>query len=228
MRGWVWDKKQRRINLNKDNEILFEIKDYDYIVKTMSLLITAYISIPIMMALGMSFEDKGLFSLRTIVVIVLVGTTIFFTFNLYFFKKRKVLFYENKIELKKTFSKSEIITIDVKEVYKILPFNLNSNKERRLYRWNLFRKLVLLLTFPVIIPILCIYAIATYISSFIIFKSFLFDRYRIIVIGKNEKDFLVFYYTGNNELELNIYFRRKLGLEVKTIEPIKGFFIPQN
>jgi len=214
--------------LNKDNEILFEIKDYDYIVKTMSLLITAYISIPIMMALGMSFEDKGLFSLRTIVVIVLVGTTIFFTFNLYFFKKRKVLFYENKIELKKTFSKSEIITIDVKEVYKILPFNLNSNKERRLYRWNLFRKLVLLLTFPVIIPILCIYAIATYISSFIIFKSFLFDRYRIIVIGKNEKDFLVFYYTGNNELELNIYFRRKLGLEVKTIEPIKGFFIPQN
>ena len=228
MKDWVWDKKQRRINLNKDNEILFEIKDYDYIVKTMSLLITAYISIPIMMALGMSFEDKGLFSLRTIVVIVLVGTTIFFTFNLYFFKKRKVLFYENKIELKKTFSKSEIITIDVKEVYKILPFNLNSNKERRLYRWNLFRKLVLLLTFPVIIPILCIYAIATYISSFIIFKSFLFDRYRIIVIGKNEKDFLVFYYTGNNELELNIYFRRKLGLEVKTIEPIKGFFIPQN
>jgi len=213
--------------LNKDNEILFEIKDYDYIVKTMSLLITAYISIPIMMALGMSFEDKGLFSLRTIVVIVLVGTTIFFTFNLYFFKKRKVLFYENKIELKKTFSKSEIITIDVKEVYKILPFNLNSNKERRLYRWNLFRKLVLLLTFPVIIPILCIYAIATYISSFIIFKSFLFDRYRIIVIGKNEKDFLVFYYTGNNELELNIYFRRKLGLEVKRIEPLKGFFIPQ-
>jgi hypothetical protein len=214
--------------LNEDNEVLFEIKDYDYIVKTMSLLITAYISIPIMMALGMSFEDKGLFSLRTIVVIVLVGTTIFFTFNLYFFKKRKVLFYENKIELKKTFSKSEIITIDVKEVYKILPFNLNSNKERRLYRWNLFRKLVLLLTFPVIIPILCIYAIATYISSFIIFKSFLFDRYRIIVIGKNEKDFLVFYYTGNNELELNIYFRRKLGLEVKKIEPIKGFFIPQN
>ena len=214
--------------MNEDNEVLFEIKDYDYIVKTMSLLITAYISIPIMMALGMSFEDKGLFSLRTIVVIVLVGTTIFFTFNLYFFKKRKVLFYENKIELKKTFSKSEIITIDVKEVYKILPFNLNSNKERRLYRWNLFRKLVLLLTFPVIIPILCIYAIATYISSFIIFKSFLFDRYRIIVIGKNEKDFLVFYYTGNNELELNIYFRRKLGLEVKTIEPIKGFFIPQN
>ena len=213
--------------MNKDNEILFEIKDYDYIVKTMSLLITAYISIPIMMALGMSFEDKGLFSLRTIVVIVLVGTTIFFTFNLYFFKKRKVLFYENKIELKKTFSKSEIITIDVKEVYKILPFNLNSNKERRLYRWNLFRKLVLLLTFPVIIPILCIYAIATYISSFIIFKSFLFDRYRIIVIGKNEKDFLVFYYTGNNELELNIYFRRKLGLEVKRIEPLKGFFIPQ-
>ena len=227
MKDWVWDKKQRRINLNKDNEILFEIKDYDYIVKTMSLLITAYISIPIMMALGMSFEDKGLFSLRTIVVIVLVGTTIFFTFNLYFFKKRKVLFYENKIELKKTFSKSEIITIDVKEVYKILPFNLNSNKERRLYRWNLFRKLVLLLTFPVIIPILCIYAIATYISSFIIFKSFLFDRYRIIVIGKNEKDFLVFYYTGNNELELNIYFRRKLGLEVKRIEPLKGFFIPQ-
>ena len=213
--------------MNKDNEILFEIKDYDYIVKTMSLLITAYISIPIMMALGMSFEDKGLFSLRTIGVIGLVGTTIFFTFNLYFFKKRKVLFYENKIELKKTFSKSEIITIDVKEVYKILPFNLNSNKERRLYRWNLFRKLVLLLTFPVIIPILCIYAIATYISSFIIFKSFLFDRYRIIVIGKNEKDFLVFYYTGNNELELNIYFRRKLGLEVKRIEPLKGFFIPQ-
>ena len=213
--------------MNKDNEILFEIKDYDYIVKTMSLLITAYISIPIMMALGMSFEDKGLFSLRTIVVMGLVGTTIFFTFNLYFFKKRKVLFYENKIELKKTFSKSEIITIDVKEVYKILPFNLNSNKERRLYRWNLFRKLVLLLTFPVIIPILCIYAIATYISSFIIFKSFLFDRYRIIVIGKNEKDFLVFYYTGNNELELNIYFRRKLGLEVKRIEPLKGFFIPQ-
>ena len=227
MKDWVWDKKQRRINLNKDNEVLFEIKDYDYIGKTLSNIILIFISIPIMLAIGMSFEDKGVFTLNKLVVILECSIITFFILNLYFFKKRKILFYEDKIVLDRTFSRLEIKTNEIGEVYKILPFNLNFNQNIRLLKWNLSTKLVLLLTFPIIIPILCAYAISSYISSLIIFKSLLF-RYRIVVIGKNKKDFLVFYYTGNKELELNIYFRRKLGLEVKTIEPIKGFFIPQN
>lgn len=215
--------------MNKEEkEILFEMKDYDYLVSKLADLVTAYIILLMLLSLGANFEDKGFLSFRTGVILVICGTIVFFTYVFDSFKHRSFLFYPNKIVFNRSkYIKLEIKIIEIEEGYKILPHNVNSNTKKNLFRWNTPRKILFLLCSPLLIPFMLTYSISFYISNFMIYRSFLLKRYRLLLIGKTEKDYIVFNYTGDNQLEIEQYFEERLGVDVKRMETTKWFFIPE-
>ena len=151
-----------------------------------------------------------------------------FIFILIFYKDRKIQFYENKIVLNRSkYYQIEIKITDVSEVYKLLPHNVNSNNKMKLFRWNILRKVIFIFLAPIMIVTMLTLLIGLYLANFIVFRSLLINRCRLLLVGKADNEFIGFYYTGNKELELNVYFRKKLGLEIKTMKPLKWFFIPQ-
>ena len=214
--------------MNKDNEVLFEIKDYDYVISQVSVLISLYIIVVILLSLGANFEDRGINSFSSLFIMTTSATIGSFIFILIFYKDRKIQFYENKILLYRSkYYQIEIKITDVSEVYKLLPHNVNSNNKMKLFRWNILRKVIFIFLAPIMIVTMLTLLIGLYLANFIVFRSLLINRCRLLLVGKADNEFIGFYYTGNKELELNVYFRKKLGLEIKTMKPLKGFFIPQ-
>lgn len=214
--------------MNKDNEILFEIKDYDYVISQVSVLISLYIIIVILLSLGANFEDRGINSFSSLFIMTTSATIVSFIFILIFYKDRKIQFYEDKIVLNRSkYYQIEIKITDVSEVYKLLPHNVNSNNKMKLFRWNILRKVIFIFLAPIMIVTMLILSIGLYLANFIVFRSLLINRHRLLLVGKADNEFIGFYYTGNKELELNSYFRRNLALEIKTMKPLKWFFIPQ-
>jgi len=214
--------------LNKDNEVLFEIKDYDYVISQVSVLISLYIIVVILLSLGANFEDRGINSFSSLFIMTTSATIGSFIFILIFYKDRKIQFYENKIVLNRSkYYQIEIKITDVSEVYKLLPHNVNSNNKMKLFRWNILRKVIFIFLAPIMIVTMLTLLIGLYLANFIVFRSLLINRCRLLLVGKADNEFIGFYYTGNKELELNVYFRKKLGLEIKTMKPLKWFFIPQ-
>ena len=214
--------------MNEDNEVLFEIKDYDYVISQVSVLISLYIIVVILLSLGANFEDRGINSFSSLFIMTTSATIGSFIFILIFYKDRKIQFYENKIVLNRSkYYQIEIKITDVSEVYKLLPHNVNSNNKMKLFRWNILRKVIFIFLAPIMIVTMLTLLIGLYLANFIVFRSLLINRCRLLLVGKADNEFIGFYYTGNKELELNVYFRKKLGLEIKTMKPLKGFFIPQ-
>ena len=214
--------------MNEDNEVLFEIKDYDYVISQVSVLISLYIIVVILLSLGANFEDRGINSFSSLFIMTTSATIGSFIFILIFYKDRKIQFYENKIVLNRSkYYQIEIKITDVSEVYKLLPHNVNSNNKMKLFRWNILRKVIFIFLAPIMIVTMLTLLIGLYLANFIVFRSLLINRCRLLLVGKADNEFIGFYYTGNKELELNVYFRKKLGLEIKTMKPLKWFFIPQ-
>ena len=209
----------------KENEVLFEIQDYDYGKGKVSGPIYAIIVIVILLYMGVSLEEKGLYSFRSLVILTIIGSIASLISLIFFYKGRKVLFYEDKIVLKKSKNiKEEINILDIQEVYKLLPYHQYTNTGKKLNRWNIKSKIATIF----FLPLLLVYPPFSYIGDFVFYRNFLLKRYRFILIGKTDNNFLVISYTGSEQRVLEEYFKNIIDVDVNKLKPNYWFFIPQN
>jgi hypothetical protein len=209
----------------KENEVLFEIQDYDYGKGKLVGPIFGIFLILILLSVGASFDDKGLYTLETLVYFTIGGSIASLLGLIFFYKDRKIVFYKNKIVLKQSKNiQEEINILDIEEVYKLLPYHAHSNTANKLFRWNIKSKIAIVFLLPLLLVATSLY----YISDFIFYRSFLFKRYRFILIGKTDNDFLVISYTGSEQRVLEEYFKNIIDIDVNKLKPNYWFFIPQN
>lgn len=140
----------------KKDDLLFEMRDESsLIIRTVELL-SVFGVIVFMVYLGASLQDKGLYSLRTVVVLTIVAIISFIIFLIFFYKKRKILFYKNNIVLTTGWiAKKDIKTIEIKEIYKILPYhtysNVDSKFNEKIKRWDIVRKILFIIVLPILL-----------------------------------------------------------------------------
>jgi hypothetical protein len=209
------------------DEILFEIEDEDYAIFKIITPIVAFIIVIFMLFTGASLEDKGLYSLRSAVILTIVATISSFIFLVFFYKKRKIFFYKDRVILYTGWiNKKEIKIIDIKEIYKILPYHLYTNNDsklnKKIKRWDVSRKFVFVFIFPILVFLSIIY----YVGNFIFYRSLYLKKYRLMIVGKTDEDFLIINYVNNQERIVE-YFKNSINIDVIELKPNYWFFIPK-
>ncbi len=213
---------------NEKNEILFEIKDEGSLISKIIELLVIAIVITFMFYMGANLHDTGLYSFRSAILLAIVAIISFILFLIFFYKKRKILFYKDKVVLYAGhMNKRNIKIIDIEEIYKILPYHLFSNNGSRLNekikRWDILRKFLFIIIFPILIVI----SILSYIGDIVFYRNFNLKRYRLIIIGRTDKDFLIINYIGDNQEKIEEYFKSSLNIDLQELKPNYWFFIPK-
>ncbi|WP_141048053.1 hypothetical protein [Aliarcobacter cryaerophilus] len=181
-----------------------------------------------MFLLGASLQDTGVYSFKNAIVLIIIMFVYLIIFLVFSYKKRKILFYKDRLVLRiGNINKINIRIIDIEEVYKILPYHLLSNNNskfnEKIKRWNIIRKILFTISFPILIFI----SILSYLVDIIFYRNFDLKRYRLIIIGKTDSSFLIVTYNKNNEENIKKYFKNNININLEELKPNYWFFIPQ-
>ncbi|MFY9099759.1 hypothetical protein OZY48_01745 [Aliarcobacter cryaerophilus] len=207
---------------------LFEINDESTLIFKITEIIVGISIIVFMFLLGASLQDTGVYSFKNAIVLIIIMFVYLIIFLVFSYKKRKILFYKDRLVLRiGNINKINIRIIDIEEVYKILPYHLLSNNNskfnEKIKRWNIIRKILFTISFPILIFI----SILSYLVDIIFYRNFDLKRYRLIIIGKTDSSFLIVTYNKNNEENIKKYFKNNININLEELKPNYWFFIPQ-
>ena len=219
--------KNLELILDKDG-FLFEINDESTLIFKITEIIVGISIIVFMFLLGASLQDTGVYSFKNAIVLIIIMFVYLIIFLVFSYKKRKILFYKDRLVLRiGNINKINIRIIDIEEVYKILPYyllsNNNSKFNEKIKRWNIIRKILFTISFPILIFI----SILSYLVDIIFYRNFDLKRYRLIIIGKTDSSFLIVTYNKNNEENIKKYFKNNININLEELKPNYWFFIPQ-
>ncbi|RBQ31870.1 hypothetical protein CRU92_03655 [Arcobacter sp. FW59] len=208
--------------------VLFEINDESTLIFKITEIIVGISIIVFMFLLGASLQDTGVYSFKNAIVLVIIMLVYLIIFLVFSYKKRKILFYKDTLVLRiGNINKINIRIMDIEEVYKILPYHLLSNNNskfnEKIKRWNIIRKILFTISFPILIFI----SILSYLIDIIFYRNFDLKRYRLIIIGKTDSNFLIVTYNKNNEENIKKYFKNNINIDLEELKPNYWFFIPQ-
>jgi len=208
------------------DEILLETRDEGFFVSKIFELLGIVVVIVCMFLMRASLEEKGLISMQTVLMLAIAFVFSSAYFIIFSYKKRKILFYENKIVLYNGHKALKTIKNEnIEDVYKILPYHVYSNADsvfnKTIKRWDTPRKLV----FITLLPLLLLLLFLSYLASSIFYKSLYLKRYRLVIVGKTDKDFLVVNYTGSNQKKIEEYFNN-LKINLNSIRPNYWPYVP--
>ena len=221
------DDKNLELVPDKDG-FLFEINDESTLIFKITEIIVGISIIIFMFLLGASLQDTGVYSFKNAIVLIIIMFVYLIIFLVFSYKKRKILFYKDRLVLRiGNINKINIRIIDIEEVYKILPYHLLSNNNskfnEKIKRWNIIRKILFTISFPILIFI----SILSYLVDIIFYRNFDLKRYRLIIIGKTDSSFLIVTYNKNNEENIKKYFKNNININLEELKPNYWFFIPQ-
>ena len=207
---------------------LFEINDESTLIFKITEIIVGISIIVFMFLLGASLQDTGVYSFKNAIVLIIIMFVYLIIFLVFSYKKRKILFYKDRLVLRiGNINKINIRIIDIEEVYKILPYHLLSNNNskfnEKIKRWNIIRKILFTISFPILIFI----SILSYLVDIIFYRNFDLKRYRLIIIGKTDSSFLIVTYNKNNEENIKKYFKNNININLEELKPNYWFFIPE-
>ncbi|MCT7538265.1 hypothetical protein N5T82_00225 [Aliarcobacter cryaerophilus] len=219
----------KNLELISDKDgFLFEINDESTLIFKITEIIVGISIIVFMFLLGASLQDTGVYSFKNAIVLIIIMFVYLIIFLVFSYKKRKILFYKDRLVLRiGNINKINIRIIDIEEVYKILPYHLLSNNNskfnEKIKRWNIIRKILFTISFPILIFI----SIISYLVDIIFYRNFDLKRYRLIIIGKTDSSFLIVTYNKNNEENIKKYFKNNININLEELKPNYWFFIPQ-
>jgi len=219
----------KNLELISDKDgFLFEINDESTLIFKITEIIVGISIIIFMFLLGASLQDTGVYSFKNAIVLIIIMFVYLIIFLVFSYKKRKILFYKDRLVLRiGNINKINIRIIDIEEVYKILPYHLLSNNNskfnEKIKRWNIIRKILFTISFPILIFI----SILSYLVDIIFYRNFDLKRYRLIIIGKTDSSFLIVTYNKNNEENIKKYFKNNININLEELKPNYWFFIPQ-
>ncbi|MCT7483085.1 hypothetical protein [Aliarcobacter cryaerophilus] len=219
----------KNLELISDKDgFLFEINDESTLIFKITEIIVGISIIVFMFLLGASLQDTGVYSFKNAIVLIIIMFVYLIIFLVFSYKKRKILFYKDRLVLRiGNINKINIRIIDIEEVYKILPYHLLSNNNskfnEKIKRWNIIRKILFTISFPILIFI----SILSYLVDIIFYRNFDLKRYRLIIIGKTDSSFLIVTYNKNNEENIKKYFKNNININLEELKPNYWFFIPQ-
>ena len=219
----------KNLELISDKDgFLFEINDESTLIFKITEIIVGISIIVFMFLLGASLQDTGVYSFKNAIVLIIIMFVYLIIFLVFSYKKRKILFYKDRLVLRiGNINKINIRIIDIEEIYKILPYHLLSNNNskfnEKIKRWNIIRKILFTISFPILIFI----SILSYLVDIIFYRNFDLKRYRLIIIGKTDSSFLIVTYNKNNEENIKKYFKNNININLEELKPNYWFFIPQ-
>ena len=138
----------KNLELISDKDgFLFEINDESTLIFKITEIIVGISIIVFMFLLGASLQDTGVYSFKNAIVLIIIMFVYLIIFLVFSYKKRKILFYKDRLVLRiGNINKINIRIIDIEEVYKILPYHLLSNNNskfnEKIKRWNIIRKIL--------------------------------------------------------------------------------------